>query len=347
MSYMADRHVGVAVVGTGHWGKNLVRNFADAGSLRAICDSDSDTLHRFAEGYPAAAAYRDYDELLADESIDAIVLATPAETHFRLAKQALRANKDLFVEKPLALRSKEGDELAALADQLGRVLMVGHLLHYHPAMKAIFSLVDSGELGDLLYMYSNRLNLGRVRREENVLWSFAPHDVSVMNLLAGFPVRVTASGGAYLQEAIYDTTVTSLLFAGGVRGHIYVSWLHPYKDHRLVLIGSRKMLVFDDLENAEKIRLYDKGVSPGDVTALRSNGNEVIPFESEEPLRAECEHFLECVVTRSTPDTGGAAGSDVLRVLEAAQLSLDNGGAPVSLVSGGGEKRFRAEPASW
>lgn len=323
----------VAVAGTGYWGKNLVRNFAEIGALAAVCDSDRATLDDFAARYPGTAPYAHYNELLVDEAIDAVVLATPAESHFTMAHQAMLAGKDVFIEKPLALNSADGDRLVTAARETGRVLMVGHLLHYHPAMKAIRALVAAGELGELFYMSSNRLNLGRVRREENVLWSFAPHDVSVMLMLAGLPETVTASGGAYLQERIYDTTVTNLLFPGGVRGHIYVSWLHPFKDHKLVLIGSRKMLVFDDLEHEEKIRLYDKGVTPDDVTAIRSNGYQAVPFEAVEPLRVECEHFLECVASRATPATDGANGADVLRVLEAAQESLDGGGAPVSLAA--------------
>ncbi|RJQ45374.1 MAG: gfo/Idh/MocA family oxidoreductase [Gaiellales bacterium] len=324
-----SRQPRVAVVGTGYWGKNLVRNFSELGALAAVCDRDQAILAQFEGLYPTVSGYRDFSELLLSDDIDAVVLATPAETHFPMARQALESGKDVFVEKPLALASAEGDELERLAAARGRVLMVGHLLHYHPAMKAVRAVIGSGELGDLYYMSSNRLNLGRVRREENVLWSFAPHDVSVMLMIAGMPESVAASGGAYLQEDVFDTTITNLVFPGGIRGHIYVSWLHPFKDHKLVLIGSRRMLVFDDLESEEKIRLYDKGVAGDDVTAIRSNGYEPVPFDRAEPLKVECSHFLECVARRSRPDTDGVNGADVLRVLEAAQSSLDSGGSPV------------------
>lgn len=325
-------NIKIAVAGSGHWGKNLVRNFHQLGALTAICDSDPLTLTKFREDYPDCRTVSNFDEIVSAPDINAVVLATPAETHFRLARQALLAGKDVFVEKPLALTTTEGIALAELSDKLGQILMVGHLLWYHPALDRIRELVSAGTLGEIYYMSSHRLNLGRVRREENVLWSFAPHDVSVMIMLAGgLPVSVSATGGSYLQPGISDTTLTSLTFGGGVAGHIYVSWLHPFKEHKLVLIGSRRMLVFDDLQSNEKIRLYDKGVEPGEALRVRSNGYEVVSFEAEEPLRRECAHFLECVAGRRQPETDARNGVEVLKVLEAAQASLGAGGGPVQV----------------
>ena len=309
-----------------------MRNFHELGALAMICDSDPQALARFGADYTGCRTVSDFDEMLQDEDVDAVVLSTPAETHFGLAQKALVAGKDVFVEKPLALTTADGMKLAALSERLGRILMVGHLLWYHPALDKIRELVSAGALGDIYYMSSHRLNLGRVRREENVLWSFAPHDVSVMVMLTGgLPVSVSATGGSYLQPGISDTTLTSLVFAGGIAGHIYVSWLHPFKEHKLVIIGSQRMLVFDDLLSDEKIRLYDKGVEPGESLAVRSNGYEAVPFAAEEPLRRECSHFLGCVAARRRPDTGAMEGVEVLQVLEAAQTSLEAGGGPVRL----------------
>ncbi len=319
----------VAVAGSGFWGKNLVRNFAQLGALHTICDTEPETLAGFGASYPEVRLTARLADILDDPQVDAVVLATPAETHHKLARLALLSGKDVFVEKPMALHAEEAEELVSLAVELDRVLMVGHLLHYHPAVAKIRELVASGALGELYYMSSHRLNLGRVRREENVLWSFAPHDASVMIDLAGMPEQVVATGGNYLQPGISDTTISSLAFPGGVRGHIYVSWLHPFKEHRLVVIGSRRMLVFNDLESEEKIRLYDKGVESKSSLAIRSNGYEVITFEPAEPLAVECSHFLECVATRSRPATDGESGVRVLQVLEAAQESLNGGGMPV------------------
>ena len=322
----------VAVAGAGYWGKNLVRNFHSLGALGRVCDSSEETLSLISGQYQGIAVTRDYAELINDPRLDAIVLATPAESHYSMAREALLAGKDVFVEKPLSLRSVHGEELVRLARSGGRILMTGHLLHYHPAIRKISELVDSGEIGSLYYMSSNRLNLGKLRREENVLWSFAPHDVSVMLMLAGAsPDSVLASGGSFIQPGIHDTTMTCLSFPGGIRGHIYVSWLHPFKDHKLVVIGSRRMLVFDDLEDGEKIRLYDKGVDSPETLQIRSNGFEVIPFVPDEPLKLECEHFLDCVRCRRQPETDGESGVRVLRVLEAAQESLDGGGKAVAM----------------
>jgi predicted dehydrogenase len=270
----------------------------------------------------------DFEEALADGS--SIAIATPAETHYDLAKRALEQGRDVFVEKPLALTFDQGKELVKLAADGDRVLMVGHVLEYHPGIRRLLELVRD-ELGEIYYMYSNRLSLGKVRREENILWSFAPHDVAaILRIVDGMPIEVAAVGGTYLQPGVADVTVTTMLFEGGVRAHIHVSWLHPYKEQRLVVIGSRKMASFDDV--AKRLEIYDRRVELGSGEPLPIRGaGQLVPFDSSEPLRIECAAFLDAVRTRRPPLTDGASGLRVLQVLEAAQRSLERHGAPVAL----------------
>jgi len=322
----------VAVVGCGYWGKNLVRTFHALGALRWLCDSDPVALQQQADSVPGVRTTTRFDELLATD-VQAIVLATPAALHYAGARAALRAGKDVFVEKPLALQYSEGCELLELADSLDRVLMVGHILHYHPAISRLLELVANQELGRLWYVYSNRLNLGRVRREENILWSFAPHDLSVIHALVGEePETVASIGSSYLQTGIADTTITTLRFANGVGAHIFVSWLHPYKEQRLVVVGERKMAVFDDTRPTGKLRIHDKGIHwPDGVPVPRNDAETVIDIDPTEPLLLECEHFLTCVTGRTSPLTDGASALSVLRVLEASQRSMDQAGLPVSV----------------
>jgi predicted dehydrogenase len=265
--------------------------------------------------------------------VDAVVIATPAETHYALARQALLAGKDAFVEKPLTLRCEEAEKLTALAESQGRILMVGHLLEFHPAITRLNELIQQGELGRLEYVYSNRLNMGKVRREENALWSFAPHDISVILLLLNrMPIQVAATGGTYLQPNIADVTVSTMLFDRGVRAHLFVSWLHPYKEQKLVVVGEHGMAVFDDVRKTEKLQLYDKKIDlvNGQFVAERPNARAV-EFPADEPLMLECRHFLECLETRRTPKTDGRDGWRVLKVLEASQRSLTMNGEPVQL----------------
>lgn len=345
----------LAVIGCGYWGKNLVRNFRDLGVLRMVCDLTPQGRALAREMAPQARIVDTVDAVLGtaldaetantgasdsetsdsetinSETIDAVVLATPAETHYTLVARALRAGKDVFVEKPLALTYEQGAELVALAQAHKRILMVGHVLEYHPAVKTLNQLVHSGELGNIHYIYSNRVSLGKVRREENILWSFAPHDIAVILRLVGqMPFEVVACGGNYLQPNIADVTVTNLLFDNGIRSHIFVSWLHPFKEQRLVVVGSKKMAGFDDV--AKQLTLYDQRVElgAGEPVPIRGQG-EVVEFASDEPLRLECEAFLEAVATRCPPLTDGASGLQVLRVLQAAQRSLVMNGAGVSL----------------
>jgi predicted dehydrogenase len=320
----------VAVIGCGHWGKNLVRNFAQLGALGLVCDESEAGRQKAAELAPGCAAVTDPVEVW-ESDVQGVVIATPAETHYSLTRQALLAGKDVFCEKPLALTYEQGIELVRLAEDEGRVLMVGHVLEYHPGIGRLQELVRNGELGKVHYIYSNRLSLGKVRREENILWSFAPHDIAViLRLMDVLPFQVVACGGSYVQPNIADVTVTNLLFDNGVRAHIYVSWLHPFKEQRLVVVGSNKMASFDDV--AKKLILYDQHVEihNGEPVPVKGEGQEVT-FAADEPLRLECQAFLSAIQSRQPPLTDGASALQVLKVLQAAQRSLVTNGEPVNL----------------
>ncbi len=317
---------GIAVIGTGYWGRNLVRNFHMLGCLHTVCDNDPETLANFLSQYPGVEGTSAYGDVLANEAIQSVAIATPAHTHGVLVRKALLADKDVFVEKPLCLSVEEATELTALAKERGKVLMVGHLLWYHPAVLKLKELVASGELGRIDYIYSNRLNMGKLRREENVLWSFAPHDVSViLGLLGDQPKSVQAQGGAFLHREIADTTVTLLNFASGVRAHIFVSWLHPFKEQKLVVVGQRQMAVFDDTAPWDKkLCLYPHSVSwDGKVPVAQKAESECVALTETEPLKDECQHFLDCIESRKTPRTDGVEGLGVLRVLNACQQALE------------------------
>lgn len=322
----------VAVAGSGYWGKNLVRNFYKLGALGAICEPSSAGQALAREIAPEVPIYKRFEEVLENPDIDAVVIATPAVTHAALSRQALLAGKDVFCEKPLALNYREADGLVRLAREQGRILMVGHILEYHPAVMQLRSLVDSGELGQIRYLYSHRLNLGKIRREENILWSFAPHDIAVILRLLGeeLPFQVIAHGGSYIQPNIADVTMTQLAFDNGVSAHIFVSWLNPFKEQKLVVVGSRKMAVFDDV--AKTLMLYDQRVDirEGEPVPVKGEGIEV-PFSADEPLRLECEALLEAIKTRKPPVTDGESGLRVLKVLQAAQRSLITNGQTILL----------------
>jgi UDP-2-acetamido-3-amino-2,3-dideoxy-glucuronate N-acetyltransferase len=315
----------VAVIGSGYWGKNLVRNFAGLGALGTVCDSDTETLHALSTQYPGCAMCTSYSDVLRDESIHAVAVATPAETHELLVREALLAGKDVFVEKPLCLSAEKGQSLVALAKKQGRILMVGHLLWYHPAILKLKELIDAGELGRIQYIYSNRLNLGKIRREENILWSFAPHDISViLGLLEETPNSVVAQGGNYLHEQIADTTVTLLSFPSGVKAHIFVSWLHPFKEQKLIVVGDRKMAVFNDVEKKDKLLLYPHSIKwKGHIPIANRADAQPVEFAMNEPLREECLHFLESVRSRRRPRTDGEEGLRVLSVLQQSQIALE------------------------
>jgi UDP-2-acetamido-3-amino-2,3-dideoxy-glucuronate N-acetyltransferase len=323
----------IAVLGHGHWGRNLVRVFHQLGALGAVCEANEPVRQEVAAKYSGIRVESDPAVLFADPALDAVVIATPAETHSALAQAAMEAGKHVFVEKPLALRSSEAEKLVALAGARNRVLMVGHLLRYHPAILKLKELCRAGELGRIEYVYSNRLNLGKVRREENALWSFAPHDVSVLlHLFESMPLQASTTGGTYLQPNIADVTVSNLQFDNGARAHIFVSWLHPFKEQKLVVVGSKKMAVFDDVAPQNKLMLFDKEIAlvNGNFQVKRPEGVPVA-IEATEPLQNECRHFLDCVASGRAPDTDGAEGLRVLLVLQACQKSLQLNGEPVAV----------------
>ena len=333
--------IGIGVVGTGDWGANLIRNFASLPgcSLNALCDSDAQRLAATAAKYVKARAVPRLEDLASAQDVQGVVVSASAVSHYPIAKTLLEAGKDVYVEKPLALQVDHAEELVALAERHNRILMVGHLLLFHPAVRYLKTMVERGELGDLYYLYSQRVNLGKVRKDENALWSFAPHDLSViLHLLGEEPIDVVARGSAFLQGKVEDVVFVDLRFSGGRMAHAHVSWLDPHKLRKFTVVGSRKMVVFDDMEASEKIRIYDKGVdrvgevvSYGDALTVRS-GDIVIPKISlQEPLRLECQHFVDCVRDRKTPLTDGMDGLRVVKVLAAAQASLERGGAPVAI----------------
>jgi UDP-2-acetamido-3-amino-2,3-dideoxy-glucuronate N-acetyltransferase len=330
---MFGAKVGVGLAGAGYWGRNLARNLYQMGHLAAVCDPSAKVLKEVKATYKGVGTTSRFEALLDDDKVKAVAIAAPAALHHELAKAAMLADKDVFVEKPLALEVAQAEELVEIARRKKRVLMVGHILQYHPAVRKLAALVDSGELGDIHYVYSNRLNLGKVRREENILWSFAPHDISVILLLVGaMPEWASTSAQHYLQPAIADVTMTCLSFPGKPRAHIFVSWLHPFKEQKLVVVGSRKMAVFDDVVKEGKLKIFDKGIEWKDGQPVtRQTSESTLFFPEVEPLREELAHFVDCVRSRKKPVTDGANGLRVLRVLDACQRSIENGGHPVKV----------------
>ncbi len=342
---MLNRSPRVAVVGSGYWGKNLVRNFHALGALECVCDARAEVRQEIAARYNVRTT-ADRNELMKDPSIDAIVIATPASDHFDLARQSLLSGKDVYVEKPLALHVEEGQQLAALARERNRILMVGHILQYHPAILALKEMISRGELGNIQYITSSRLNLGKLRTEENILWSFAPHDISaILYLLEETPTHVTTNGGRYINPEIYDTTMTTCAFKSGVTAHIHVSWLHPFKEQKLTIVGGKKMAVFDDVSPDRKLVLYAHKINwVSRVPIAERSGGEVVALPPDEPLRRECEHFLECVQTRQTPRTSAEDGVRVLEVLDACERSLRDSGQRVAV--DGAHRRYQAHPSA-
>lgn len=315
----------VASVGYGYWGKNLARVFHELGALRTLCDSVPESIKAAKAHYPELQCTQSYRSVLEDTKIRAVALATPAESHETMVRQALLAGKDVFVEKPLALNAAGGIALAKLAQKQKKILMVGHLLWYHPAILKLQELISKGELGRLQYIYSNRLNLGKIRREENILWSFAPHDISViLGLLGEMPSEILTQGGNYLSPNIADVTMTALSFPSGVKAHIFVSWLHPYKEQKLVVVGDRQMAVFDDVQTTGKLKLYAHRIEwKKNVPVPTKADAKIIEIEDAEPLKQECEHFLDCVQYRKKPRTDAWEGVNVLKVLQAGQEILE------------------------
>jgi len=327
----------IAVVGCGYWGKNLVRNFAELGVLHTICDIDPKVVKQFVSRYPEANMEAEYQAVLQNKEIKGVVIATPAVLHYSMAREALLAGKDVFVEKPMALGVEEGKELVRLAEEESRVLLVGHLLEYHPAVAKLKELVDKGELGRIQYIYSNRLNLGRFRTEENILWSFAPHDIAVILLLLGgeMPHEISAYGGYYLHQDIADVTLTTMIFKDGVRAHIFVSWLHPFKEQRLVVVGDKKMAEFNDTNPKDKLLLYSHEIEWIERKPVpHKKKPDIVKVPLEEPLRMECQDFLQCIKTRQKPKGDGHKGLRVLEILSLCQKSLEERGKVITINEG-------------
>lgn len=322
----------IAHVGHGYWGKNLARNFHELGHLGAIVDADPKAAEAAARTYGVAAA--SFEDVLADPAIDGVSLASPAGLHYRQAKSALEAGKHVYVEKPLALDLGEAEDLCDTAERLGRVLMVGHLLQYHPAYIKLQAMVRAGELGRLLHVYSNRLSLGKFRTEENVLWSFAPHDISmILGLVGETPSVVTAQGTVGFTPGIADLVSMQMRFPGGTNAHVLTSWMHPFKEQRLVVIGDKAMAVFEDSAAAweDKLVIYRHAIDrSGPVPNPAKADAERVPVERSEPLKDECRHFVDCIRAGQTPRTDGREGLRVLGVLDAAERALSEslGAAP-------------------
>ena len=315
----------IAVIGAGYWGKNHIRNFYELGALHYICDNDPVRFQKLLTKYSGVSGTTNLSEVLNDPYVSGVVISTPAEIHYRQVKESLLADKDVFVEKPLCLDISEGRELVDLARKKKRILMVGHLLWYHPAFQKLNEIIVEGELGRIQYIYSNRMNFGKIRQEENILWSFAPHDISVvLGLLKEMPINIYSSGGYFLHKSIADTTMTIMDFPSGVKAHIFVSWLHPFKEQKLVVVGDKKMAVLDDVEPENKLILYAHKLGWRNHMPIPEKAEgQPVRFEMGEPLRKECAHFLKCIQTREAPLTDGEEGMRVLSVLDACQKSTE------------------------
>ncbi|MEJ7766077.1 MAG: Gfo/Idh/MocA family oxidoreductase, partial [Acidimicrobiales bacterium] len=337
---MSEREAAIAVVGAGAWGMNHVRAWSRLGHLRLVCDSDPQRLAEAQEVAPEADVAKTIQEVLSRDDIDSVVVATPAVTHAELAVAALRAGKHVLVEKPLATRLADAEAVVAAADEAGRTLLVGHVLEYHPAVLKLRQLIDAGALGRLRYVYSNRLNFGKVRTEESSLWSFAPHDLALCYRMVGaLPETVTCQGASYLSSGITDVTLMSMVFPEGVQAHVFVSWLHPFKEQRFVVVGERQMAVFDDTAPWDaKLVLYAHEVSwrEGRAPEARKAEGTPVAVEPAEPLMEECRHFAEAISSGSPVLTDGRSAMGVLRMLDAAERSMAAGGArqQVTLVAG-------------
>lgn len=338
--------VNVGVIGCGYWGPNLVRNFVELpeATLLVCCDPREERLRFIQQRYPALDVTTDHRELLARRDLDAVIIATPIATHFPLVKEALLADKHVLVEKPLVLEAAHGEELVRIARERSRVLMVGHTFEYNPAVNKLKDILDDGELGDVYYVYSHRVNLGQVRGDVNALWNLAPHDISILiYLLGAFPTKVACRGKCYLQAGIEDVAFLVMEFPNGEMAHIHVSWLDPSKLRKMTLVGSKKMVVYDDMDSEAKIRIYDKGVSQisggagtGEVygefhVRLRAGDIFIPKIEMSEPLKNECLHFVSSIENGTQPRSDGESGLRVVKILEAAQQSLRNGGVEVSV----------------
>ena len=328
----------IGVVGLGYWGPNIARNMARVGDLTWCCDLSQENRDRFAAQYPQTRFTADLDELLADPEVDAVAVATSVPTHHPVGLAALAAGKHVFIEKPLAASVEQARELVEAAESSGRTLMVGHLLLFHPGLRAVKELISSGQLGKVYYLYGNRQNLGKVRADENALWSLGAHDVAVLlDLVGERPLEAWARGECYVRPGVEDVVFGYLKFPSGVIAHLHLSWLDPHKMRRLTVVGSEKMAVFDDMETDRKLTIYDKGVTPlrtdsyGENVGIRYGGISIPAIPTSEPLRIECQEFVDAITEGRTPIASGRDGLAVVEVLDAMQRSLEAGGTVIAL----------------
>ena len=315
----------IALVGAGNWGKNHLRNLHKIGVLHSVFEPSKKITQQRKKDFPDVLFVNDEKQIIDNPEIKGVVIAAPTELHYELTKKYLLSGKDVMVEKPLALKVEEGEELVNIAKENKRILMIGHILQYHSAVMKLKELIDNGELGHIRYIYSNRLNIGKLRTEENVLWSFAPHDISLIIMFMNNeePFNIQAHGGSYVNINIYDTTLTTLEFKNGIKSHVFVSWLHPFKEQKLVVVGSEKMAVFDDVSK-EKLFLYPHKIKweKGTIPVAEKADFVTVEFEQKQPLEEELLHFIDCIETGKTPKTDGVEGLKVLKILEAAQKKL-------------------------
>lgn len=332
--------INIGVIGAGYWGPNLIRTFNQLKDckLKTVCDLNETNLRKISAQYPVKTL-KDFKKLVKDPKIDAVAIVTPPATHYEIAKEALLNNKHVFIEKPFVLDISHANELISLAKGKKRIIMLNHILQYHPAVKKLENYIRKGELGRVYYIYSRRVNLGKIRTEENSLWSFAPHDISViLHLLKMEPTSVNARGQSYLNKDVEDVVFLTLHFRNKIMAHIHVSWLDPHKIRELVIVGSKKMAVFDDTKAAEKIRLYDKGVdysgeykTYAESLSLRIGDINIPKIEMSEPLKNSCQHFLDCIKENKKPLSDGESGLMVLKILDAAQKSLKLNGKSIDI----------------
>lgn len=307
----------IGIVGLGYWGKNILRNLFELNVLHTACDFKEEIIEERRKQHPEVRYVTNYDELIHNPEIKAIVIATPAVTHYELARKALLQGKDVFIEKPMCMSIKEGEELIKLAEEKGAIIMVGHILRYHPAVVKLQELIAQGLIGEIIYVYSHRLNIGKIRTDENVWWSLAPHDISLLLMLINKKIgNFYYQGKAYVTQGVDDTALASFEFDDGVKAHIFVSWWHPFKEQKLVVIGTQGMLVFDDTTQ-EKLFYYPHKLAWNNgIPQAKKEEMQIIPVENREPLREEMKHFIECVKERKKPKTDGYEGLRVVEILE-------------------------------
>jgi len=322
----------IGIIGCGYWGKNLVRVFNELGVLKSICDNNKDVLEDKKSQYPSLSVTDNFSDILNDNEITAVVISSPASTHYNLAKMAILAKKDVFIEKPLALSVEDGEDLVNLADKNSCILMVGHILLYHSAVLKIEEILQKGQLGEIRYISSHRLNFGKLRKEENVLWSFAPHDLSAIRNFLGMPIGVRSVGKTFLSHDVPDITMSILDFGNEKSAHVFVSWLNPFKEQKMTIVGSDGMIVFDD-QAENKLFLYEHNVKwdGNNYPQAVKSDPKVINISSNEPLMEEAKHFLDCIKTRKEPKSCGREALDVLKILSACQTSIENNGDYIPL----------------